>query len=287
MRVTLRPSRLIIRSGPSGPAGPAGTAGAGGVTSVNGDVGPAVTLDAADVGADAAGTAAGLIAALAPGDIGAVPTGQWSATGITGAGTTVTESLSFASWQAGGAPRPFVGADVRHVPIWDTSGTPKWVSRALTGADVGGVVLASEVSDTPGAGLVSRADGAGKLDGWISDATDIVKGLVLLGATGGAQAYSAILTAITALTALSTGLIVKTGSGTVAVRSVTGSNGVSVTNGDGVAANIAVAGVTATTSAVGVVELATDLEATSSVVPTGADTRLGWAFRSLHLAVGY
>lgn len=42
----------------------------------------------------------------------------------------------------------------------------------------------------------------------------------------------------------------------------------------------------ATTSAVGAVELATDFESSSSVVPTGADSRLGWGLRSLLLSIG-
>jgi hypothetical protein len=55
--------------GPAGPAGPVGPEGppgtGGGVESVNGDTGPAVILTAAEVGADPAGTAAGLVASEA------------------------------------------------------------------------------------------------------------------------------------------------------------------------------------------------------------------------------
>jgi len=327
MRVTLRPSRLIIRSGPSGPAG---SGGAGTVDSVNGQTG-VVVLDAADVGADAAGTAAGLIAALgdsasldvgtttgtvaagddarftdprtptahasthatvgsdplSPGAIGAVPVGAWASTGITSTGTTVSEAISLSGWQVGGLPRPVVGTDVRQALMWETSGTPRWVARALTASDVGGVVLSSEVSETPGASLIPRADTGGKLDDWIT-----------VGSAGGVQAWSATLDAYAGgdLPSVFTLGIVDSADGPAWLTAI-GAIPLADATATPTASKIPIADgagklaagwlPAATTTTPGAVELATDLEATSSAVPTGADTRLGWAFRSLHLAVGY
>ena len=62
-------------------------------------------------------------------------------------------------------------------------------------------------------------------------------GTTVVGAALGAvvQAYSAILSAIAALS--STGLIARTGSGTVAARSLTEGAGITIVNGDGVSGN--------------------------------------------------
>lgn len=81
------------------------------------------------------------------------------------------------------------------------------------------------VSATPAANTVILSDGTGKAAaGWIPD----------LSATY--QIVSAILTAIIALSG--TGMIVRTGSGTVAVRSLaSGNGGMTATNADGVSGN--------------------------------------------------
>lgn len=191
--------------------------------------------------------------------------GTWLAPGWFGrhsAGTPTASNDSAAGYE--------VGSPWFHTA---TGRTYRAVSVALGAAVWRYNVLDNDVTATPAADYVPRADSGGKLDAWISSATDTVWGLVKLGATGGAQAYSALLTSIASFTGAQTGMVVKTGTSSATTRSVTGSNGVAVTNGNGVSGDIAVAGVAATTSAAGVVELGTDGEATSDVVPTGADTR--------------
>jgi hypothetical protein len=77
----------------------------------------------------------------------------------------------------------------------------------------------------------------------------------------GVQAHSALLDAIAALS--STGLIVRTGSGTAAARTIVAGTGVTVTNGDGVSGNVSIA-----VSGGGVTTFNTR---TGDVVLTGAD----------------
>lgn len=78
---------------------------------------------------------------------------------------------------------------------------------------------------------------------------------------GAAQAGSAILSAITALS--STGLIARTASGTVAARTLTAGTGVTVTNGNGVSGNPTVA-----------LTIATQAEAEAGTIDTKALTPL-------------
>lgn len=335
VKVTLRPYRLVLHSGPQGPAG---DGGAGAVDSVNGQSG-VVVLDAADVGADAAGTAAGLVAAVTAASLGAVPTSRTISTTapLTGGGTlaadrtlgiTVGSSGGVQGWSANldsyatVAPSAFtltlfddadqstwrttlglgsaatqtaqVAPAVSRVPL-SRSGLarlrPGWAREVGIGTPTGGEdntlgyevgdtwtyqgrhyvaesvatgaanwiagLIASDATATPTASKIPIADGAGKLAaGWIPTGS------------GGVQAWDADLDAYAASPATATPtasrIPVADGSGKL----------------DGWISS-------ASTTVPGLVELATDLEASSSVVPTGADTRLGWAFRSLHLATGY
>lgn len=83
------------------------------------------------------------------------------------------------------------------------------------------------------------------------------------GADGAGDMSSAAYPDVVAIEALSgTGLIARTGSGSAATRSiaVTASTGLSISNGNGVSGDPTLAGVDATTSAKGVVELATSAE---------------------------
>lgn len=59
------------------------------------------------------------------------------------------------------------------------------------------------------------------------------------GGSGGSATLDAILTAIEALA--TAGIMVRTGSGTVATRTITAGAGISVTNGDGVSGNPTIA----------------------------------------------
>ena len=99
----------------------------------------------------------------------------------------------------------------------------------------GTTIVGINASATPTASYVVVADAGGKVDSWISTASTTVAGLLKIGASGGAQAWAAILDAIAALG--TTGLIARTGSGTVATRTLTAGTGVTITNGDGVSGN--------------------------------------------------
>jgi hypothetical protein len=99
----------------------------------------------------------------------------------------------------------------------------------------GTTIAGVNASATPTASYVVVADAGGKVDSWISTASTTVAGLLKLGASGGAQAWAAILDAIAALS--STGFIARTGAGTVAARTLTAGTGVTITNGDGVSSN--------------------------------------------------
>lgn len=96
------------------------------------------------------------------------------------------------------------------------------------------------------------------------------------------QAYDADLAALAALS--STGMISRTGSGTVSTRTVTaGSSKITVTNGDGVAGNPTIDAATATTSQAGVTTLAdtsgtqTGTSTTTVVTPAGLKGALGFS----------
>jgi len=99
----------------------------------------------------------------------------------------------------------------------------------------GTTIAGVNASATPTASYVVVANAGGKVDSWISTASTTVAGLLKLGASGGAQAWAAILDAIAALS--TTGLIARTGAGTVAARTLQQGTGVTITNGDGVSGN--------------------------------------------------
>lgn len=99
----------------------------------------------------------------------------------------------------------------------------------------GTTIAGVNASATPTASYVVVADAGGKVDSWISTASTTVAGLLKIGASGGAQAWDADLDAIAALG--TNGLIVRTGAGTVAARTLTAGTGVTITNGDGVSGN--------------------------------------------------
>lgn len=85
-------------------------------------------------------------------------------------------------------------------------------------------------------------------------------------ALDGKQAADSDLSAIAALS--STGFVVRTGSGTAAARSIAGSGAVQVSNGNGASGNPTISVDAASTSAAGIVELATAAEAVD-----GSDTQ--------------
>jgi hypothetical protein len=110
--------------------------------------------------------------------------------------------------------------------------------------------------------LTKQGDGSG-LTGIVLPARTITAGT---GLTGGGDLSANRTLALTgqalALHNLgSNGLVARTGSGTVAARTITGTAPITVTNGDGVIGNPTVAVSAATTSAAGVVQLATSAEA--------------------------
>lgn len=103
----------------------------------------------------------------------------------------------------------------------------------------------------------------------------IAKTSSLQSALDGKQPLDSDLTAVAALS--SNGIVVKTGSGTAAVRSVAGSGPVSVSDGDGVAGNPTISVASASATAQGVVELATSAETTTGTDTTRAVTPAGLA----------
>lgn len=108
----------------------------------------------------------------------------------------------------------------------------------------------------------------------LGNAADTANGFIT--GSGAAGAYQPLNANLTGLSGVSTtGVLTRTGAGAISARTIAGTSPVSVSNGDGVAGNPTISVGAASTSATGVVELATTAEAlagtsTSLVAPVSA-----------------
>ncbi len=246
--------------------------GHSGVSSVNGATGDvSLTLDDVD-DVDAAspgdghvltwddGVGAWVPAAPTGGDpVTLEPEGEWDS-------VTTYAKLAVVSYE-GASYVSRIGGNTANPP--DES-PDEWMLLAAPGD--GGNVNTTGAPVAAG-NLVQYEDTSGNV---IED-SGIAAANILVAADIGAavQAYDADLAAVAALSA--NGLIARTGAGAAASRSVavTASTGLSVTNGDGVSGNPTLAGLDATTSVKGVVELADNTETQAGTDTARAVTPAG------------
>jgi len=194
--------------------------GSGGTTGLTLGGGPITTAGTLTLGGTLAVANGGTGATTAAGALTSLGAATLTSPSFTGTPTAPTAAVGTNSTQL--ATTAFVLANAGSGGVTSVTG-----SGGTTGLTLGGGPITTAGTLTLGGTLAVANGGTG--------AATTAAALITLGA----QPVDADLTAVAAIS--TNGIISRTGAGTVATRTITGSTGITVTNGDGVASNPAIA----------------------------------------------